>query len=85
MNYLNHTQIKKIDVLKLFWNRICYIFVKIDFMKEFIYLLFGQPIPKSKGVIGTKSGKLVLDKKVFYKRKDVRATIDGMKKAYRPL
>ncbi len=60
----------------LFWNKICAIFTKIkNVMKKLIYSIFGDPIPKSKGIIGTSSGKLIMDKKVFYKREDVQETI----------
>ena len=48
-------------------------------MRDFIYSLFGKPIPESKGVRGTSSGKLVMDKKVFYKRNDVQDTFKRIK------
>ncbi len=70
----------------LFWNKICTIFTKRgSVMKKIIYSIFGDPIPKSKGIIGTSSGKLVMDKKVFYKREDVKATIRKMQESREPL
>jgi hypothetical protein len=50
-------------------------------MKKIVYSIFGQPIPKSKGVRGTNSGKLIIDKKVFFKRDDVKRTIEDIKKS----
>lgn len=50
-------------------------------MKKIVYSIFGKPIPQSKGVRGTNSGKLVIDKKVFYKRADVKRTIENIKKS----
>jgi hypothetical protein len=48
-------------------------------MKKIIYKLFGQPISNKKGVKGTSSGRLYLDKKVFFIRPDVQDTIKRMK------
>jgi hypothetical protein len=50
-------------------------------MKKIVYSIFGKPIPKSKGVRGTYSGKLVIDKKVFFKRDDVKRTIEDIKRS----
>jgi len=50
-------------------------------MKKIIYSIFGKPIPKSKGIRGTNSGKLIIDKKIFYKRDDVQRTIKGIKES----
>ena len=50
-------------------------------MKKIVYSIFGKPIPKSKGVRGTSSGKLIIDKKVFYKRADVKRTIEHIKQS----
>lgn len=50
-------------------------------MKKFIYYLFGDPIPKNKGIIGTNSGRLIVNKKVFYKREDVKETIKKIKES----
>jgi hypothetical protein len=50
-------------------------------MKKIVYSIFGKPIPKSKGVRGTNSGKLIIDKKVFYKRADVKRTIQDIKQS----
>ena len=44
-------------------------------MKRLIYFMFGNPIPKCKGIVGTNSGKLIIDKKIFYKREDVKKVI----------
>ena len=44
-------------------------------MKRLIYFIFGNPIPKCKGFVGTNSGKLIMDKKIFYKREDVKKVI----------
>ena len=46
-----------------------------DKIKEIIFKIFGKPIPKSKGIRGTNSGKLFIDKKVFYKRADVKDVV----------
>ena len=48
-------------------------------MKGIIYKIFGEPISNEKGIRGTSSGKLYLDKKVFYKRDDVQETIKKIK------
>ena len=50
-------------------------------MKKLIYYIFGKPIPKSKGIRGTNSGKLIIDKKIFYKREDVKRTIENIKQS----
>ena len=50
-------------------------------MKKIVYSIFGKPIPKSKGIRGTHSGKLIIDKKVFYKRDDVQQTIKEIKES----
>ena len=50
-------------------------------MKSIVYKLFGKPIARSKGIRGTNSGKLYIDKKVFFKRNDVKETIDNIKKS----
>lgn len=47
-------------------------------IKRLIYRIFGQPIPKDFGIRGTKSGKLYIDKKVFFKRKEVQDTIKSI-------
>ena len=50
-------------------------------MKKIIYFIFGKPIPYDLGIRGTRSGKLFIDKKVFYKRKDVKQTIESLKQS----
>lgn len=47
-------------------------------MKEIIFKLFGEPTSRDKGVRGTSSGKLFIDKKVFYNRSEVKALIKKM-------
>ncbi|MDG1803687.1 hypothetical protein [Flavicella sp.] len=47
-------------------------------MKEIIFKLFGEPTSRDKGVRGTSSGKLFIDKKVFYNRAEVKAVIKKM-------
>tara|TARA_B100001063_G_C16597112_1_gene468698 strand:- start:558 stop:782 length:225 start_codon:yes stop_codon:yes gene_type:complete len=51
-------------------------------MKKIIYKILGEPIPRDKGVRGTSSGKLYIDKKVFYKRKEVQDAVESMKKSF---
>lgn len=42
-------------------------------MKKIIYKIFGNPIaPKNLGVIGTNNGRLYIDKRIFFMRKDVQ-------------
>lgn len=48
-------------------------------MKKIIYKIFGQPIDPKKGIKGTDSGKLYIDKKVFFQRDDVKETIKKIK------
>ena len=51
-------------------------------MKNTLYKIFGKPIPRYKGLRGTSSGKLYVDKKVFYKRKEVKDAVSSMKKSF---
>ena len=50
-------------------------------MKKLIYWLFGKPITPDfdTGLRGTIDGRLYVDKKVFYKREDVRREIQKIK------
>ena len=48
-------------------------------MEKLVYKIFGDPIARNKGIRGTDSGKLYIDKKVFYKRDDVKQTIEEIK------
>ena len=48
-------------------------------MRKIIYRLFGNPISRDLGIRGTNSGKLYIDKKVFFKRKDVQKNIKKIK------
>lgn len=66
--------------IKLYWNKIYSIFETN--MKKIIYRLLGEPIPRDKGVRGTSSGKLYIDKKVFYKREEVQNAVESMKKSF---
>ena len=50
-------------------------------IKEIIYKILGQPIDPKKGIRGTSTGKLYLDKKVFFQRDDVKNTINKIKKS----
>lgn len=66
--------------IKLLWNKFWSIFdIK---MKKILYKILGEPIPREKGVRGTSSGKLYIDKKVFYKRKEVQDAVESMKKSF---
>lgn len=47
-------------------------------MRKLIYHIFGNPIPREKGLRGTSDGKLYIDKKVFYKRPEVKEAIEKM-------
>ena len=44
-------------------------------MKKLMYSIFGEPTPRDRGVRGTDTGKLYIDKKVFFKRDDVKSVI----------
>ena len=48
-------------------------------MRKIIYKLFRNPIARNLGIRGTNSGKLYIDKKVFFKRKDVQKNIKKIK------
>lgn len=50
-------------------------------MRKLVYKIFGKPIARSKGIRGTNSGKLYIDKKVFFKRDDVKETIESIRKS----
>lgn len=64
----------------LIWNYICSIFMKTNFkMKKIVYKIFGEPISNEKGIKGTSSGKLYIDKKVFFVRPEVKEAIKRMK------
>ena len=51
-------------------------------MKNILHKIFVKPIPREKGLRGTSSGKLYIDKKVFYKRKEVQDAVRSMKKSF---
>ena len=59
------------------WNKICCIFEILNrfTMEKLMYRIFGQPISRDRGVRGTVSGKLYIDKKVFFKRESVKNAI----------
>jgi len=66
--------------IKTFVKRIFSIFEYIPLkMKKLVYKIFGEPIARDLGIRGTRSGKLIIDKKVFYKREDVKRTIEHIK------
>ena len=50
-------------------------------MKKLIHWLFGKPITPDfdTGLRGTIEGRLYVDKKVFYNRKEVREAIESVK------
>jgi len=45
-------------------------------MIELIKNIFPKPTPRELGIRGTNSGKLYVDKSVFYKRAEVKNIID---------
>lgn len=72
--------------IKLFWNYICSIFIKVlksNKMKAnkstLFKVLFDKPKTFDTGLRGTFSGRLYVDKKVFYGRKDVQKVIDEIR------
>ena len=51
-------------------------------LKKIIYWLFGKPVTTfDTGLRGTIEGRLYVDKKVFYNRKEVRDAIANLKKS----
>lgn len=50
-------------------------------MKKLLYWLFGKPVTPDfdTGLRGTVEGRLYVDKKVFYCRKEVREAIESVK------
>lgn len=47
-------------------------------MEKLVHKIFGKPISRDKGVRGTSSGKLYIDKKVFFRRPDVKKIIEDI-------
>lgn len=49
-------------------------------IKNIIYRIFGKPVaPEDTGLRGTIEGRLYVDKKVFYKRREVIDAIEKIK------
>ena len=66
----------------MFWNKICSIFDRLNlFIMTAIINLFKKSNPKDTGLRGTIEGRLYVDKKVFYNRKEVREAIENLKKS----
>jgi hypothetical protein len=69
---------------KSVWNKICCIFdILNEFkMKKLVYKIFGNPIaPTNTGLIGTRDGRLFIDKAVFFTRTDVQEVIKSVKES----
>ena len=64
----------------MFWNKICSIFDELNklTMEKLMYKIFGEPVSRDKGIRGTTSGKLYIDKKVFFKRAEVKKIISDI-------
>lgn len=71
---------KKLTEKKSIWNKICINFVNLNIfnMKKLMYSIFGEPTPRDRGIRGTDAGKLYIDKKVFFKRDDVKRVISDI-------
>jgi|GEM_PF-6789344 hypothetical protein len=50
-------------------------------MSRFSFSFVGKPKKVDTGLRGTFGGRLYVDKKVFYKRKDIQGIIDGIRKS----
>lgn len=51
-------------------------------MKKIIYSIFGYPVaPLNSGLIGSKDGRLFIDKAIFFSRIDVQSVLDNVKKS----
>lgn len=48
-------------------------------MKNFSFSFIGKPKKVDTGLRGTYGGRLFVDKKVFYKRKDIQRIIERMR------
>ena len=66
----------------MLWNKICSIFERLNlFLMTAIINFFKKSNPKDTGLRGTIEGRLYVDKKVFYNRKEVREAIANLKKS----